>query len=479
MPRGSIAAVKRGPARTLSDAAPPDRVRAAYDAAQVSEETSEHWSLTDSLSAVASLPPQIRARIRNRARYEASNNGFARGAINTLANYVIGTGPRLQLSLGNPELESYLENEFHLWAKRVRLAQKLRLCIKSMAVDGESFTQLVNNPGLNHTVKLDLRQIDCDRVTDPVMAVPTGHADGLVFDDFGNVIAYRVSRAHPGGNYGIASEFDTIRADSMRHLFIADRPEQERGVSRLTPSLNLFGQLRRYRLSVLAASETAADLAGIIKTQQSPEDPDQLDPLDAVDIRRRMLMTLPMGWEVQQMRAEQPTANFSEVSDNYLSEASRPLDMPFNIAAAKSAGYNFASAKLDLMVFSRAVGVDRSVVVDELLDVVLDRWWAEASRYVNYLGVEASDRAPQHDWYWDGDESIDPREAGADATKLANGMMSFAGYYGRRGKDWESEQQAQAKALGLTLDEYRKRLADKLLGPSAADNDNGDTDEDE
>ena len=33
------------------------------------------------------------------------------------------------------------------------------------------------------------------------------------------------------------------------------------------------------------------------------------------------------------------------------------------------------------------------------------------------------------------------------------------------GLDYENEQQAQAKALGMTVDEYRRRLADKLFPP--------------
>ncbi len=39
----------------------------------------------------------VRRILRNRARYEVANNSYARGIVLTLANDVIGTGPRLQM----------------------------------------------------------------------------------------------------------------------------------------------------------------------------------------------------------------------------------------------------------------------------------------------------------------------------------------------------------------------------------------------
>jgi len=40
---------------------------------------------------------------RNPARYEVANNAYARGIVLTLANDVVGTGPRLQMPTDGPE----------------------------------------------------------------------------------------------------------------------------------------------------------------------------------------------------------------------------------------------------------------------------------------------------------------------------------------------------------------------------------------
>ena len=65
-------------------------------------------------------------------------------------------------------------------------------------------------------------------------------------------------------------------------------------------------------------------------------------------------------------------------------------------------------------------------------------------------------------------EGIDPEKAArARAAELQTGQTSYPAMYAEKGLDWETAQVDQAKALGLTVEVYRKRLADKLLGPVA------------
>ena len=112
--------------------------------------------------------------------------------------------------------------------------------------------------------------------------------DGVQFSETGTPISYQRLRFHPGGEFFGASllDFDEIRASEVIHLFRADRAEQHRGVSELAPALPLFAMWRRYKLACLAAAETAADLAGIMKTMgPAAEDPEDLDALDAITHR--------------------------------------------------------------------------------------------------------------------------------------------------------------------------------------------------
>ncbi|MBI5866077.1 MAG: phage portal protein, partial [Planctomycetes bacterium] len=67
--------------------------------------------------------------------------------------------------------------------------------------------------------------------------------DGVLFDEFGNPIAYTVLRRHPGDAAslrGSGLDFDVLPIESIIHLFRAERPGQNRGVPEVTSSLSLY-----------------------------------------------------------------------------------------------------------------------------------------------------------------------------------------------------------------------------------------------
>jgi len=104
-------------------------VRAKFDAAQTTPDNRKHWSNADGLAADSAASVEVRRTLRNRARYEVANNSYARGIVLTLANDVIGTGPRLQMLLGDgtdAKVNRTIEAEFARWAKAVGLPEKLR-----------------------------------------------------------------------------------------------------------------------------------------------------------------------------------------------------------------------------------------------------------------------------------------------------------------------------------------------------------------
>ncbi len=120
--------------------------------------------------------------LRNRARYEAANNSYARGMILTLANDCIGTGPRLQMLTGDAKANRRIEREFQRWSKAVRLAEKLRTMRMACAEDGEAFAILSTNERLTTPIQLDLKIVEADQVTTPELHLADGGVDGIVFD---------------------------------------------------------------------------------------------------------------------------------------------------------------------------------------------------------------------------------------------------------------------------------------------------------
>ena len=435
-------------------------LRGRYDAAQTTADNTRHWANADGLSADAAASPGVRRTLRNRSRYEVANNSYARGIVLTLANDCVGTGPRLQMLTEDPEINRRVETAFARWAEAVDLAGKLRTMRTAKAADGEAFAVLTANPKLDSPVKLDVRLVEADRVANPDFRLTvTTAVDGIEFDPFGNPQAYFVLGRHPGST-AIASPlnaYDRIPAADMIHWFRADRPGQHRGVPEITPALPLFAQLRRYTLAVLGAAETAADFAAVLFTDAPANgEAAAVEPMDVVELEQRMATVLPDGWKLGQIKAEQPATTYDMFKREILNEIARCLNMPFNVAAGNSSGYNYASGRLDHQTYFKSIRVEQTDLKEAVCDRILAAWLAEAMLLTEFRFLRGL-RPLAHQWFWDGTEHVDPaKEATAQEKRLRNNTTTLADEYARSGKDWEVQLRQRAKEtqllreLGLT-----------------------------
>lgn len=440
-------------------------LRAKYDGARTTDDNSNHWANADGLSANAAGSSDQRKKLRRRARYECvESNAWAKGITQTLANDMVGTGPRLQLAVDSVAAQSMPTNRvanntrwlqqaerlFNEWASEIGLAAKLRTMRMSKAVDGEAFAVFTQNDGLRSPIKLDITLIECDRVTAPSLKPDTArYVDGIHLDKFGNPEAYDILADHPGDTQSIGLKFSTIPASQVIHWFRRDRPGQDRGVSEFAAALPLFGQLRRYRAAVMAAAETAADLAGVIHTNTASVNTANVAAGDAIDIEQRMLLTLPEGWDISQMKAEQPATTYEQFSDNNLNEASSCVSMPLNVAKSNSQKHNYSSGRLDHQKHHKAVRIEQADCECCVLQRVFDVFVMEARQALSLPDTLVRDEW-HVDWFWDGFEHVDPlKEAKAESEHLNNHTTTLADVYARKGLDWEPQIRQRGREVAL------------------------------
>lgn len=458
---------------------------ASYDAARTTDDNKRHWLHADSLSARSANAADVRQVLRDRARYEAANNSYCRGIVSTLANDLIGTGPRLQVQTGRPEADRQIERSFAAWARGVRLAQKLRTMRQARAVDGEAFAIHTTNPRLGTPVQLDLKLVEADQVTSPLseLLARPNYVDGIVFDERGEPEEYHVLKGHPGDLLSFSFDFEKIPADQMLHWFRVDRPGQVRGVPDIMPALPLFAQLRRYTLAVIAAAETAADFSALLESTAGGETAEDLESFDLLEIEKRMMTVLPGGWKLSQFKAEQPTTTYPQFTAAILNEIARCLNMPYNVAACNSASYNYASGRLDHQTYFKSIAVERSEVEETLLNPLLIAWFDEAVR----TGEIPAGLPPLVEWalswFWDGREHVDPqKEASAQQTRLNSLTTNLAREFAAQGLDWEEQLRQRAreiqlmKELGIPLPQT-PGAAPAAAGPLDDDDDEEDEDE--
>jgi lambda family phage portal protein len=445
---GGLPGLRRPPERRVVQM-PVQRLRARYDAAQTTTENSAHWMMADPLAPDSAMSPSVRRTLRNRARYERDNNSYAKGMVLTLANDVVGLGPRIKVKTASPTADRLIEQLVHDWFDQIELAGKLRTLRQSQCVDGEAFAILVNN-GKTTGVQLDLRLVEADQVATPTMGFMQPVVDGIEFDEWGNPAIYHLLKSHPGSLYGLPTlGKDDIPADKVAHLFRADRPAQHRGVPELTPALPLFAMLRRYTMATLSAAETAADFAAVLFTNAPANELPDVEPFVPLNIQPRSMMALPEGWQLGQMQSEQPTTTYGAFKTEILNEIARCLNMPFNVAACNSSAYNYSSGRLDHQVYFRAIRIDRDQYKTRLLDPLFRAWAEEAAPEPGLIPDGAGPISEwDWNWVWDGQEHVDPQsEAAAQQIRLESNTTTLADEYAKLGQDWEVKIEQRALEL--------------------------------
>ena len=188
-----------------------------------------------------------------------------------------------------------------------------------------------------------------------------------------------------------------------------------------------------------------------------------------MEFSANMAVFTPEGWEPSQIKAEQPATTYDMFKREILNEIARCLNMPYNIAACNSSGYNYASGRLDHQTYFKSIRVDQSHIETVVLDRVFAAWLAEAEKVFGLRNISEA----THQWFWDGHEHVDPaKEAKAQASRLASNTTTLAAEYARQGKDWETELRQRAKEVSL-MNELGLPAAGQTAQPQA------DTSEDE
>lgn len=465
------------------------RLRAHYDAASNNGRNEKHWRMADGLSAAAANSAPVRKSIREKARYEYANNGFAKGLAWTLATDLVGTRVRIQFQSGEPELDRLMERRLGRWMRRVKAAKKLRIGRVARSVDGEAFFMRQYSPRMKGRVKTNIRLVECDHFDDPLRMDSDNHVSGVTLDPRdGEPISYTMMRTHPGDTFARWDiETDEIDESDLYHWFKADRGGQIRGVSEMCQSLNLYAQIRRLSLATLTAAETAASLAAIFQTQSMPMDEDMLpdydkeiEAFDDFALEHGMIMAAPRGYEAMQMKAEQPTTTFSEFQGSIVDEAGIGQQAPSNKARGNAKDYNYSSVRADNQPYMQMLRTERTDLGDDGLDRFASWYFREARLvYPEFRDIDPDD-LPDHVWYFDGQPHVDEQKHATAVTTLVNAeLMAEDDYLLENGIDPETHHEKIRIQRQRKADLAKVGPAPGQTGPATPPEDDDDEDSDD
>lgn len=437
-------------------------VEANFDAAERGGLLQNHWRTANNLDPVSEATPEILRIVRARVRHEFNNNSYCKGIVNTVANYVIGTGPKLRLiprgkvsQADRRRLYEYA-NLFNDWFWEIQGARKLRVIYCAKIKDGEGFASIGNRS--KGKIRLTIKPFECDLVTHNDFNHDSGKPDGVVLDENDEIKSYKILRHHPG-NVGWLTYGEKPRDVDARyviHVFDETRPGLRRGIPEIATGLKMFAQLSRYSSAVVNSAESAAEISAVLKTQSPPAGGITQTPANSVfELEHNAILTLPGGWELQQLNPTQPGQNHESFLKTIIRDIGRGIDVPYAVAAADASGHNYSSMRGDWQAFYESIKVRRDDMEHNALEKVLEEFNYEAR-----LVYPDHSRLPEYDYYWDwpGYEHVDPlKVANAQKVSLENRTTTLAREYAKQGLFYEDE---------INQLVYEQELTEKLGTPA-------------
>ena len=460
------------------------QIRARFDNARNTPDTASLFRNVDSLAMTAALRPSVRRIVRDRARYVVFNCPYAWGMLDTYATDVVGPWVTVSFPRGgvSENLRDEIADAFDAWAMKTDFWEKLKTLVRAKTTDGEAFAKFFTDPTITddaNPVTLNLATIECDRVeswTDQITR--ENETDGIRFDSYGHAVEYRILRYHPGDYRCIRNikyrAGEWVKASNVIHYFETLRPEQVRGISDFVSALEIPADQKSYRSSVTQTAINAANISGVLSTDQVPEcfDDDEaslgkcameVKPNTAFQMQRGAFVSLPEGWQLTQLQAQQPTSLYNDFVRALIAEMARCLSMPVNIAMCDSSRHNFASARLDHSAYFNKIRAVRASLVSKVLDRVFYKWLEEYAA-VRHIDAQTQTALRRTEWLFTDYGGYDVmKDASADNTRLGNATTSYATLYAKDGKDWKREVRQANAERAFQLADWRKQCKENGL----------------
>lgn len=344
----------------------------------------------DPRSADATSIGQIREQ-RAKSRALRRENALAAGLINGTAREVVGTGIRPQ-SLAEGDLRDTLEQVFRercdeLFPSEVGgFLEAQRLMIEKLLEDGEVLVKPAATTTVHEPIWFEL--VEADRLSWPTDVRPTDPEgairDGVERDRYGRIVAYWVSKWHPGdlavpNSPAPAKHVPTTSRDFVRvprgqvkHLALTGRPGQSHGVPWLAP---VDEELARLDLLVRASLDRVTMAACLAVFIESPIELDGIIEATAKDygyeldqaLTPGMWFKLAPGEKVQHLSPNFPVNDVETFVKVLSRRIGTALGLSYLAVSYDASGYNYSSARTDLIRDRRLYRSLQRKLVDEVL----------------------------------------------------------------------------------------------------------------
>lgn len=473
----------------------PAGARRNYAAAQVNRLT-QGWS-TVSASANSDIHRSLDA-VRARSRKLANDDEYVKKWLAMVTTNVVGpVGFRFQARVydtpGKPDTlaNNAIEDGWKRFCKkgvcdvtgRMGMVGLKQLAIKTAARDGEFLFQIIRGKAAANPFGFALQSLDVDRLDTNLNKPAEGASNairmGVELSAYGRPVAYWLKSAHPGELYQATSGSQGSRhmrvlAEDIIHEFIADRPEQVRGMPWAHAAMIRLNNLGGYEEAAVIAARVGASKMGFFTTPDGQAevvstgtDDGTADGGYVMEADAGTFQTLPEGVKFEAFDPDYPTAMYADFVKANLRGIASGLGVAYHALANDLEGVSFSSIRSGTLEERDAWMLMQEWFAESFLDRVFAEFIKSALAFGQLtmpngsaLPVAKIDKFSAHIWQPRRWEWVDPqKDIEADISAINNGLKSPQSVAAKLGVDYEDllEEIVAAEAM-------RERLGVKLAG---------------
>lgn len=455
--------------------------------------------------------------LRSRSRDLYMSSGFANGSIKTMVTNIIGSGLKLNsridfeiLGISHDEalkLEKHIEREFNLWADNKYCCDSAAsqsfyelqsIVMTSVLLSGDVFISLPNYERKNSIYDLKIKLLEGDRVCDPIAKDVTKNILGgiEINQNTGMPEYYYVANQVPYMvNYAQIKQLQWNKVPAfgektgrrnILHLFIAERPEQRRGMPIFAPVIEMFKQLTRYSEAEITAAVVSSMFSVFIKTE-SPgtvgEDHGDDTNSDGeqsgypnIKLSPGMVMELNPNESIETVNPGRPNTAFDGFVLSILRQIGAGLELPYELLI-KHFTASYSASRAAILMAWQVFEKRREWIIRDFCLPVYQEWLSEAvaKSRVNMPGFfnDQSIRAAwsRADFFGGSIPQIDPiKEATGAKIRVEEGFSTRARETSQlTGMNYDEVAQVRASEE-IAMDNFRRTEKPIYVGTTESSN---------
>jgi capsid protein len=358
---------------------------------------------------------------------------------------------------GSREYDKTVADYFHAWCKKADVTgrhsfrQLVGMALQMRPVDGDcGFAIRKTADGIR------LQLVPADLIGNPSEVVLyDNYVDGIVVDDFGKPVAYRVFKRDRNGSY---YDPEDVAARAFVHYFDPFRADQYRGVTEFHAVINtarmLKGILDAEQVGVRFASQQAA----LVFNERGSASPRQaFAPMPSATLengqqRKDELSDVGMikyfnTSDKVEVMPSRPSSAFTGFVEHLMDEIAMGLGVPRGVLFGTQ-GYKGPNVRAEFAQADRVWDRHRGVLSDKVLDPIKNDVLLIAiangeipppPAQEGETAVDALRRALRGEWRWPARMSIDVgRESTANLNENRQGIKSGQQIAAENGYDYEA-----------------------------------------